>query len=76
MNAVVAVVISLVVVILLSVAITLVVRRNASPAARYRRELRGIRRIRKGIRAGDPNATSIGENNDARIGYATGSVGP
>jgi hypothetical protein len=40
MDAVSAVVISLVVVIMLIVAIMLVVRRTASPAARCRRELR------------------------------------
>lgn len=44
------------------------VRVHASPEAQYRRELRGIRRIRRQTRAGDPNSTSIGPNSDAFYG--------
>jgi hypothetical protein len=44
-------------------------RMYATPEARYRRDLRSIRRFRKSIRGGDPNATSIAVNYDAFHGY-------
>ena len=69
MSAVAAVFVSLAVMFVITAVITGVLRLNASPKNRYRRELRGIRRIRKGIHPGDPNATTIGVNSDARAGY-------
>ena len=68
MSAVAAVFVSLVVILVITAVFTLL-RINASPRQRYRRELRHIRRLRKGIRPGDPNATTIGVNSDARAGY-------
>ena len=40
-------------------------RVGASPKQQYGRNLRSIRRIRKGTRGMDPNATSIDVNSDA-----------
>ena len=37
----------------------------ASPQQRYGRDLRSIRRIGRGTRAGDPNSTTIDVNSDA-----------
>jgi hypothetical protein len=59
MDAGVAVVVSLVVILVITGLVMLVRRVYASPGQRYRRELRGIRRIRQGIRGGDPHATQI-----------------
>jgi type II secretory pathway pseudopilin PulG len=58
MNAV-AIVVVVVVVVSLIAAVVLLRSIGASPKARYRRELRGIRRIRRGTRGMDPNATTI-----------------
>ena len=67
MSAVVVVVIVLVVILVIA-AVLLFRSIGASPKARYRRELRSIRRIRKGTRAGDPHATTIDVNPDAFYG--------
>ena len=67
MSAVVVVVV-LLVVIFVSAAVLLLRSIGASPKQQYRRHLRSIRRIRKDIRAGDPNATTIGVNSDAYYG--------
>jgi len=76
MSAVAAVFVSLAVILVITALLIVVFRMHASPKGQYRRELRGIRRIRKGTRAGDPNATTIGVNSDVRAGYSSGSVGP
>ena len=67
MSAMAIVVVSLAVVLLI-VGVVVLRRVTGSPEQRYRRELRGIRRIRRGNRAGDPDATSIGVNSDAFYG--------
>ena len=70
MNAVVVVVLVLLVIVV--TATGLLLRSIAtSPTEGYRRDLRSIRRIRKGIRAEDPNATKIGVNRDAWAGAST-----
>jgi hypothetical protein len=62
-----AVVVAVVVVVIMVVIASVLLLRNisASPKRRYGRDLRSIRRIRGGNRAGDPNSTSIGVNTDA-----------
>jgi hypothetical protein len=71
MNAVVVVVVVLLVVIVVSATVLLLRSIGASPKQQYRRHLRGIRRIRKDIRAGAPNSTTIGVNRDAWAGAST-----
>jgi hypothetical protein len=65
MNAAFVVVVVVLVVILVTAAGLLLRSIAASPKRRYGRDLRSIRRIRRGNRAGDPNSTSIGVNSDA-----------
>jgi len=67
MSVVAIVVVSLAVVLLIA-GVVVLRRVTGSPKQRYRRELRGIRRIRRGNRAGDPDSTSIGVNFDAFYG--------
>ncbi len=67
MDAVIVVVVVLVIVFVIA-AVLLLRSIGASPKRHYRRHLKGIRRIRRGTRAGDPNATTIGVNSDALYG--------
>jgi hypothetical protein len=53
-------IITAVVLAVIVVVAVVALRMNASPKARYRRNLRSIRRIREDVRPGDPNATQIG----------------
>jgi hypothetical protein len=70
---IIAVVLAVIVAAVLTLAI--VGRRQDTPAEQYRRNLRGILRIRGRIRGGDPHATQIGPNRDAVIGYGSGGLG-
>jgi uncharacterized protein HemY len=65
MNAVVVVVVLVLLLIVVTATGLLLRSITASPKQEYRRNLKGIRRIRKGFRAGDPNSTSIDVNSDA-----------
>jgi len=71
MNTVFVVVVVVLVVIVVTAAGLLLRSIAVSPNEGYRRNLRSIRRIRKGIRAEDPNATKIGVNRDAWAGTST-----
>ena len=53
-------IITAVVLAVIVVVVFVALRMNASPKARYRRNMRSIRRIREDIRPDDPHATQIG----------------
>jgi hypothetical protein len=55
---------------LLILMVVLAFRVSRSPKGRYRREVRGIRRLRRGTRAGDPHKTAIGGYNNVAVGPA------
>ena len=70
MNAVFVVVVVVLVVIVVTAA-GLLLRSIAASTEDYRRNLEDIRRIRKGIRAGDPNAATIRVDSDDWLGTST-----
>ena len=59
---------SLAIILVIAALVILVRRVSASPTRQYRRQLKDIRRIRKGIRRGDPSWTTIEMNSDAYHG--------